>query len=214
MLTLNNIAINRDNRCIISNFSISFLPTAYICIYGPNGSGKTSILKVISLLLTASYGEILFNKISIKKNTSLIKSSISKDLEEEYRGMIYYMTDASILDEELTLINNLIFWAKIYNTTHSIYAVIKTFDLEKYIDIPIYKLSKGLIKKANLALLLLQYAPIWLLDEPFANLDDNGVKQLSDVISVKCDNGGIVIVTSPVNIDLKNCINVDIMNAK
>ncbi len=186
MLTCNNVSISRNGRVILKNFSISLFPGSCLCVYGNNGTGKTSLLRVIASLLPTLTGEILYQGINVR---DILKYSLNN---------IFYLGDYNSLDLELSVWENLKFWASIYNTTHSLAAAIAVFSLENYLDSKIYTLSCGWQRRIKLALLLLNHSKLWLLDEPFSNLDDIALSSLIDIFNVRTSQSGIIIFTTPV----------------
>ena len=122
-----------------------------------------------------------------------------KDELIAYRSLLLYIGHENALIDGMTVEDNLLFWARMNNMELGLEATIHCFGLQKYLDMPVYMLSQGWQKKVSLARLLLSQAKIWLLDEPFANLDKNSVENLVNVILARCKQGGIAVVTSHLN---------------
>ena len=202
MLTCNNLSLNRGNKNIFSNLGFSLQNGACLIVKGSNGSGKTSLLKTIATILKPQKGEIFFNEINIESAL------------DEYCYLTEYIGHEEALDEGLTVSENLNFWAEIYNTGLIITAAIRTFALEEVADLPVKKISKGMKRKVILSKLLLSHAKIWLLDEPLVNLDSLGIETLHNIISAKCSQGGIVIISTNQETKLKTPLTLEIEDYK
>ncbi len=191
MLTCQNLCLKTSNRTIFSNLGFSLQDGACLIVSGGNGSGKTSLLKTLATILKPEIGEIFFNNINVREAL------------DEYCYLINFIGHEETLDEELTVLENLSFWAEIYNTGIILPAAVKTFNLMRVIDFPVKKISKGMKRKVLLAKLLLNHGKIWLLDEPLVNLDNLGVETLHNMIAAKCSQGGIVIISTNQETNLK-----------
>ena len=184
MLICDNIACKRGDNVIFQNISLKLPEGKMILLKGANGSGKTSLLKIISGLIKPHKGEVIFDK-----------QNIENDLES-YNSNIQFIGHKNYLNKELTVLENLKFWAKLSDTETLLKATIKFFKLDKVVDIPCYMLSEGWQKRVSLAKLFIKPSNLWLLDEPFANLDEEGTEMLLSIIASKCDQGGMVIASS------------------
>jgi heme exporter protein A len=202
MLTCQNISLKRNDTLIFSDISFSLLPGACLIVRGHNGSGKTSLLKVIATLINPSSGSITYSDINIE------------EVKDEYQYLLNYIGHDDTLSEELTVEENLKIWAHIYSTEIIISAALKHFELEDVIKVKVKKLSKGMKRKVLLCKLLLNHAQVWLLDEPFANLDEQGVERLNSLISTKCSQNGIVIISTNQDLRLKTLLTLNIEDYK
>ena len=183
-LIIDNISYQINQKAIINNFGICLKPSSILIIKGNNGSGKTTILELIAGLKKPNSGHIIYRDCNIK------------DLGGHYLSQISYIGHQDFFKPNLTIQENLEFYSKFSDTTMLIKAALKYFSLEKLADIKISNLSKGQKKKAHLAKLLCYPSNIWLLDEPGVNLDQEGKKQLFNLISTKtCDDSIIILST-------------------
>jgi len=191
MLTCQNIHIQRGYKVLLPNIGFSLFKGACLNIYGKNGSGKTSFLEYLSTLSGIKENTILVNKIDISNSI------------DEYRSITHYIGHKNPVDENLTVIDNLKFWAKIYNNEILIPSAIQCFGLDDFLEFEVRQLSQGWRRKLAMSLLLIKNANIWFMDEPFANLDDEGKKYLMDLFRIRCDQHGIVIFTSHTPVEEK-----------
>ena len=89
-------------------------------------------------------------------------------------------------------------------------AAMAFFDLSQFADVPCGKLSVGWQKKVALAKLLACKSEIWLLDEPFTNLDEDTKLRLASIIETRCEQGGSVIMAMHENIPIRDACEIDL----
>lgn len=198
MLTLENISITRNGRVIIKNFSVTIFPSTCLVISGKNGSGKTSLLKQLAGINSYGKGDIYFNNVNVSNH------------RDEYHSMICHIGHNNALSSELTVQENLEFWANINNRLETIPAALSVFGLNDLLTCRVGELSQGWQRKVALTRLLLSSAVIWYLDEPYANLDEESCMTLDHMISVKSNDSGIVIIASHKSKSIINAININI----
>ncbi len=199
MLSLSSVCINTSESKLIKNFSITFLPSSIVYFRGKNGCGKTSLLRAIAGIKGISSGQITFGKNNI----------ILEDLVKPYCVYIGHKTGVKT---ELTVIENIEFWAKTYNSPELVSAAIFYFKLEDYIHTKCYALSAGQKQRVALARLLACSSPIWLLDEVENNLDTNSRELLNNLIISKANNGGIIIASSHTEPLIKSALVIDLVS--
>ncbi len=184
MLTCQNIEISRGYKTLINNFGVSLFKGSCLNIFGNNGSGKTTLLNYLVSLS------------EVKQNTILVNQTDILKAQDEYKQLICYIGHNNALYEELTVLENLMFWARIWQREITVPSALECFGLSGYQNYPIHKLSQGWKRKVALARLLISDAKIWILDEPFANLDKASSDYLENLFKIRCNQKGIVIFTS------------------
>lgn len=180
-LICDNLCVFRGKEMVLENVSFSLMPGACVRVVGENGSGKTSLLRCLARLDDSNHGKITYNSCCVD------------EFIDEYKQIILYISDKEQLNEKMTVCETISFWSDIYSAEMLLEPALRTLNLEEYLDIQIKYLSKGLKKRVALARLLLQRARIWLLDEPFVNLDVETVNSISNVMNSHLANGGIIV---------------------
>ena len=189
MLTLNNIAIAGGDDILIKNFGATFFAGSLVNLYGSNGIGKTSLIKAIAGIKKPEHGEI--------------------DLGED-EDSISYLPHSNILDLELTALDNLSFWAELCDNEILIDSAIQYLGLESFLDKKTKNLSAGQKQLISLSQLIVMQKKIWLLDEPFSNLDEDNAIKLKQLISSKSYDGGVTILTSHKKLKFMDMININL----
>jgi heme exporter protein A len=149
--------------------SITFLPTSIVYIKGGNGTGKTSFLRMLSGIKTPSAGKITYDK----------KALPISNLEKPY---CTYIGHNLAIKPELTVLENISLWARLYNSEILSEAALMYFQLQELADVKCFELSAGNQKKVALARLLVCPSKLWLLDEVDTNLDKANRKILINAV--------------------------------
>ena len=168
-LAANELACRRGDRLLFAGLSFALESGAALQLAGPNGSGKTSLIRILAGLLPAWSG--------VTQRT----------------GALAMVDERPALDPHLALGEALAFWQQIDGPHDSQAARLGLTGLE---DVPVRYLSTGQKKRAALARLLGQSAPIWLLDEPLNGLDAKGAALVEAIVAEHCAEGGIAVIAS------------------
>ncbi|SMN01604.1 ABC transporter involved in cytochrome c biogenesis, ATPase component CcmA [uncultured Candidatus Thioglobus sp.] len=161
-------------------------------ITGTNGSGKTSLLKILAGLSTQEQGEVHFNNHPVKS--------------DEYQREIFYLGHLPALSAELSCLENLQFLTALNQScaTQQLIDALNQVGLAGYEDEYCAKLSAGQKRRVSLAGLMVSKVEIWLLDEPFTALDPQGVAIIEQCITQHCQQGGMCLFTTHQKSALKN----------
>lgn len=184
MLTIDNLTLIKDNKEIFSNLGFSVSTSSALIIKGKNGSGKTSLLKIICNIMQANSGQILWGGQNINQ------------FRDDFNGDLQFIGHKNFLNLELTIKQNLLFFTRLHGSESALAAALNFFELEKIQNTTVKKLSAGWQKRVMLAKLLCCPTTIWLLDEPTTNLDNDCKEKLLGLIKTRIKENGLVILTS------------------
>lgn len=182
-----NLQAMRGERSLFERLNFQIKAGECLFVQGENGSGKTSLLRVLVGLTPPSDGTVFW------------KGSPIKLLGDEYRRALLYCGHLSGLKDELSAMENLVAGAALTGDPVSLGAAREALHqsgLRDRKDLPVRFLSQGQKRRVNLARLLLQPRALWILDEPLAALDTKAVRWLAEVIDAHLDSGGIAVITS------------------
>lgn len=184
MLTIDNLSFSKDDKKIFSDLGFSVSIGSALIITGCNGSGKSSLLKIIAGISKADSGKILWDGNDVE------------DLRDDFNGDSQFLGHKNFLKPELSVFENLNFYARLSGTGLALQPALKFFGLENLADEKVKNLSAGWQKRVMLAKLLACPATIWLLDEPSSNLDKAGRELLHGLIKTRIKEDGLVIMTT------------------
>ena len=182
-LIVDGLSCVRGDRILFRDLNFTLEPGQAGLLTGPNGVGKSSLLRLIAGLLAPFSGSIT---------------------APEPKALC---DDKLALDEHLPLNRALHFWACLEGSTSTeVDAAMASAGLGHLADVPVRYFSTGQRQRARLARTYLTGAPLWLLDEPANGLDTASVEQLGQVLQSHLDSGGLILAAShiplPIRFDL------------
>lgn len=185
-LDLKALAFERDDRMLFSDVSISLQSGEILQVEGPNGCGKTTLLRIITTALSPCMGQLLWQG----KNISQVR--------QEYLQNLLFLGHLPGLKQALSPEENLIWWRRLNQSQfeYSNSEALARIGLKGYEDVPCSNLSAGQQRRAALARLLVTEAPLWVLDEPFTAIDKQGVGELESLLIDHSDRGGMIILST------------------
>ena len=196
-LYIQDLNFSYDNGLIFNNQTHTLSSNRITLLLGQNGSGKSTFLKIIAGLE--------------KPNSGSIKLRDNNDKSLKFNGNISYLGHKLALKEELTVQENIKFWHNFYGKD-LLAREFEELGLDKLSSMIVSNLSAGQKKKLALYRILMSNKDIWLLDEPFSNLDKKAYAYLKELLLMRLNNDIIIIITSHSKLDLvdKMIINLDV----
>ena len=201
MLTIQDLSYAYSDRFLFKNLSFHLNPGEVIKISGANGSGKTTLIKILTGILKNYKG-----KISLKNE----EEKPLKNLSDE----IFYMGHKNALKENLTVQENLQHDFRLLNSNkNELDSYLEKLNLNEFLFTRVSELSEGQKRKLILACCLASNSSIYLLDEPFINLDVDSQEIIMEAMDSKIHNGAAVIFTSH-DQNIKNSIELNLNDYK
>jgi len=170
---IRNIACLRGGRLLFEGLSLTVGAGEALLLEGPNGIGKSSLLRMIAGLLRPAAGTITV------------------------AGRMALSDENLALDRDRSLIKALLLWAEIDgNGETEVATALDRLALAHLADIPVRMLSTGQRRRASLARVLASGAPIWLLDEPLNGLDSASAANMGAIMEHHLAQGGTILAAS------------------
>lgn len=187
MLSVSDLSCVRGDQTLFSGVSFALNAGQWLHLEGANGSGKTSLLRIVTGFSPAAHGQVCW------------KGRPLKQASDAFRANVLYLGHALALKDELSALENLEASAAVAGhrfVPADARSALQRLGLRGRTRLPVRVLSQGQKRRVALARLLLQAAPLWVLDEPFVALDAQAQTLVAEAISSHVQTGGMVLFTS------------------
>lgn len=178
-LTVTDLTCVRGGVPVLQGVGFTLAPGEVLVLRGPNGIGKTTLLRTVAGLQPALSGRV-----------------------EPDTDAIAYAAHADGLKATLSVTENLHFWASVFGSDDIIPAL-DAFDLHALADRPAQNLSAGQKRRLGLARILVTKRPIWVFDEPTVSLDTKSVQAFADAVRTHVGQGGSALIATHIDLGLE-----------
>ena len=191
LLEIKNLYKNYGEKQVLNNITLTVPRGKIIGLLGKNGTGKTTLIKLINGLLTPTEGEIIFEGEKIGPQSKL---------------NIAYLPERTYLDKSMTINETLKFFKEFYSN----FDIDKAKDLLKKLDLDenqkIIKMSKGMQEKVQLVLVMSRKADLCILDEPLGGVDPATRDYILDTILTNFNEGASIIISTHLISDIERIL--------
>ncbi|MBS0358880.1 MAG: cytochrome c biogenesis heme-transporting ATPase CcmA [Proteobacteria bacterium] len=184
-ISATHLTSERNDRLLFSHLSFEVERGQILQICGENGSGKTSLLKIITGLSQPDEGMVFWNDKTID------------GCREEYVKQFNYLGHKNGVTLGLTVLENLQWFMKLngIQSSNDLSELLKQSHLFQYRDVLAQYLSAGQLRRLAILKLLICKRPLWILDEPLTSLDADGVSWVKELFIRHVKNDGLIILT-------------------
>tara|TARA_Y100001936_G_scaffold245736_1_gene288282 strand:+ start:9173 stop:9787 length:615 start_codon:yes stop_codon:yes gene_type:complete len=193
MLKVTNLECIRGEISLFKDVNFSVEPGELLQVNGPNGSGKTSLLRMLCGLTAPASGEIFWFNNNIRS------------LGENYYNSIIYLGHLNGIKDNLNALENLQILSGLVGNRieeNKAYSILQKMGLNGREMIPIKSLSQGQRRRVTLARLLVSNTVLWILDEPLVALDASAVLLIKDILERHLKKGGMIVMTTHQDINI------------
>lgn len=192
-LQISDLACIRDDRVLFEHLNLSLGSGQMLLVEGRNGSGKTSLLRILTGLKLADEGDILWHGKSITELTA------------DYYEQVNYVGHHDGVKRELTCLENLrLIQAMGKPADIDLDDALEQVNLYRYGDTPVSNLSAGQKRRLALARLLVAESKLWILDEPFTSLDKKSMASFETMFEHHLRQQGMIVMTSHHDIEMSD----------
>ncbi len=189
LLNGTDLSCIRDDRVLFEGLAFELVSGQVLLLEGKNGSGKTSLLRILCGFREPDVGQVFWCGDTIN--------------DSQYYVDMAYVGHLDGVKKELTVLENLkVSLALGRPGQYSIEQALTKVHLAGYDDVLVQALSAGQKRRLSLARLLITKNIVWILDEPFTSLDKQGIALIETLMSEHCASGGMIVLTSHHDIEL------------
>lgn len=194
-LALDNLTCRRGGRVVFRDLSFRLQAGQAAIVRGPNGVGKSSLLRVLAGLVPVASGDALLG--DIPRGISLSRA------RSDFQEQVAYAGHLDAIKPALTVAQNLSAWAGLFGAPEgAVVSALRTFDLDWLADRPAAQCSAGQKRRLGLARLGVMARPLWLLDEPTVSLDAASTGVVADLVRAHIAGGGLALIATHIDLGL------------
>lgn len=186
-----NLNKNYGSKKILKDINFSISEGKIIGLLGKNGTGKSTLIKLINDLLVPTSGKILI---------------LGKEIGVESKNVISYLPERTYLDKSMSVKEVIDYFADFYEDFDKIKATKLLKDLDLDISEKLIKMSKGMQEKVQLVLVMSRKAKLYILDEPLGGVDPATRDYILDTILNNFDEGASVIISTHLIADIERIL--------
>lgn len=186
-----NVNKNFGNKKILKDINLTIPRGKIIGLLGKNGTGKSTLIKLINDLLTPTSGKILVN---------------GKEIDVESKKVISYLPERTYLDKSMTVDEVIKYFEDFYDNFDSKKARKLLEDLKLDTKQKLTKMSKGMQEKVQLVLVMSRKADLYILDEPLGGVDPATRDYILDTILTNFNDGASVIISTHLITDIERIL--------
>ncbi len=186
-----NLNKNFSNKKVLKDVNLTIPRGRIIGLLGKNGTGKSTLIKLINGLLTATSGKILIN---------------GEEIGVESKKIISYLPERTYLDKSMTVEKVITFFQEFYDNFDSEKARKLLADLDLDTSLKLSKMSKGMQEKVQLVLVMSRKADLYILDEPLGGVDPATRDYILDTILTNFNEGASVIISTHLISDIERIL--------
>lgn len=191
LLKIVDLACTRDDRVLFEHLGLSLSGGQMLLVEGRNGSGKTSLLRILTGLKLADEGEVLWCGENIERLTA------------DYYEQVNYVGHHDGVKRELSCLENLRLAQAMGKPAEiDLDDALEQVKLYRYGDTPVSNLSAGQKRRLALARLIVTEAKLWILDEPFTSLDKGSMQLFQALFEAHLAQQGMIVMTSHHDIEM------------
>ena len=191
LLEIKNLSKSYGKKKVLKDINLTIPRDRIIGLLGKNGTGKSTLIKLINDLLTPTSGEILIN---------------GKKVGVESKKIISYLPERTYLDKSMTVDNVIEYFSDFYDNFDARKARKLLKDLDLDTTLKLSKMSKGMQEKVQLVLVMSRKAELYILDEPLGGVDPATRDYILDTILTNFDDGASVIISTHLITDVERIL--------
>jgi len=194
-LSASDLTLIRGETCLFQGLEFALNSGELLLLEGQNGSGKTSLMRAIAGMLSLESGEIFWNGVDVTRQ------------RQAFHGALVWLAHRTGLKGDLTLVENLRFEASLRPQSKvDLEGVYERLGILRLKRLALRSLSAGQQRRVALARMLMADVPLWLMDEPFTNLDREGRKLVLELIEEHLNAGGLCVMAAHQDFDINATI--------